>query len=128
MSPRSFAATISMPRSPSAALAARQKLRPMRPKPLIPTRIVTVLNLLVDPLIASAPRLSDAASKDGPEAAPGLRARSLSGPLYRAGMHRLLRSRPYQRKNYFSERARVRAAANDRSSGGRVDPRREDSC
>jgi hypothetical protein len=49
MSPRSFAATISMPRSPSAALAARQKLRPMRPKPLIPTRIVTVLNLLVDP-------------------------------------------------------------------------------
>ncbi len=53
MSPRSFAATISMPRSPSAALAARQKLRPIRPKPLIPTRIVTVLNLLVDPLIAS---------------------------------------------------------------------------
>src|SRR5690349_11161118 len=52
-SPRSFAATISMPRSPSAALAARQKLRPIRPKPLIPTRIVTVLNLLVDPLIAS---------------------------------------------------------------------------
>src|ERR1700722_2852179 len=49
MSPRSFAATISMPRSPSAALAALQKLRPMRPKPLIPTRIVTVLNLLVDP-------------------------------------------------------------------------------
>src|SRR6476659_8649029 len=49
MSPRSFAATISMPRSPSAALAARQKLRPIRPKPLIPTRIVTVLNLLVDP-------------------------------------------------------------------------------
>src|SRR5689334_14384190 len=49
MSPRSFAATISMPRSPSAALAARQKLRPIRPKPLIPTRIVTVLTLLVDP-------------------------------------------------------------------------------
>src|SRR5579863_7156107 len=40
-SPRSFAATISMPRSPSAALTARQKLRPIRPKPLIPTRIVT---------------------------------------------------------------------------------------
>jgi hypothetical protein len=49
MSPRSLAATISMPRSPSAALTARQKLRPMRPNPLIPTRIVTVLNLLVDP-------------------------------------------------------------------------------
>src|ERR1700746_3219621 len=48
-SPRSFAATISMPRSPSEALAARQKLRPIRPKPLIPTRMVTVLNLLVDP-------------------------------------------------------------------------------
>jgi hypothetical protein len=30
-------------------LAARQKLRPMRPNPLIPTRMVTVLNLLVDP-------------------------------------------------------------------------------
>ena len=42
MLPRSFAATISKPRSPSAALTARQKLRPMRPKPLIPTRIVTV--------------------------------------------------------------------------------------
>src|ERR1700689_578610 len=97
-SPRSFAATISMPRSPSATLAARQKLRPLRLKPLIPTRIVTVLNLLVDPLIASAPRLSDAASKDGQEATPDLRARSLSGPLYRAGVHRLLRSRPYQKK------------------------------
>ncbi len=49
MSPRSFAATISKPRSLSAALTARQKLRPIRPKPLIPTRIVTVPNLLVDP-------------------------------------------------------------------------------
>src|SRR5271157_2503414 len=59
MLPRSLAAMISMPRSPSAAFTARQKLRPMRPNPLIPTRIVTVLSLLVGPLIASAPRLSD---------------------------------------------------------------------
>src|SRR5579875_3933369 len=47
MSPRSFAATISKPRSPAAALTARQKLRPMRPNPLIPTRMVTAPNLLV---------------------------------------------------------------------------------
>ena len=49
MSPRSLAATISKPRSPSAALTARQKLRPIRPNPLIPTRMVTVQSLLVDP-------------------------------------------------------------------------------
>src|SRR6266536_4520201 len=38
-SPRSFAATISM--SWPSASAARQKLRPMRPKPFTPTRVVT---------------------------------------------------------------------------------------
>src|ERR1700733_5279859 len=42
MSPRSLAATISKPVFP-LAFAARQTLRPMRPKPLIPTRIVTAL-------------------------------------------------------------------------------------
>src|SRR4051794_13232179 len=42
-SPRSLAATTSMPRSAAAlpgAFTARQKLRPMRPNPLIPTRTV----------------------------------------------------------------------------------------
>src|SRR6202162_4355445 len=71
MSPRSFAATISMPRSPCPALAARQQLRPIRPKPLIPTRIVTVLNLLVDP--RDRQRLRDYRTPppgDDPEAAP----------------------------------------------------------
>src|SRR5579863_7658244 len=89
-SPRSFAATTSMPRSPSPALTARQKLRPMRPNPLIPTRIVTVLSLLV---IASAPRLSDAAPGDrqgGGRAEP-------VWALCRAGQRRLRRSRPYQK-------------------------------
>src|SRR5580693_4498152 len=86
MSPRSFAATISMPRSPSAALAARQKLRPMRPKPLIPTRIVTVLNLLVDPRDRQPLRdYRTSPPEDDPEAAPDPRARSPSAPLYRAG-------------------------------------------
>ncbi len=36
--PRSFTATKSM--SAPLALAARKKLRPMRPKPLMPTRMV----------------------------------------------------------------------------------------
>src|SRR5580658_7084661 len=66
MSPRSFAATISKPRSPSPALTARQKLRPIRPNPLIPTRIVTAHNLLVDPGDrAAAPRLSGSAGPGG---------------------------------------------------------------
>ncbi len=38
-SPRSFAATISMPRSPLSS-RARKKFRPIRPNPLIPTRMV----------------------------------------------------------------------------------------
>src|SRR5215469_4835054 len=38
---RSFAATISMS-LPCAAWTARQKFRPIRPNPLMPTRIVTV--------------------------------------------------------------------------------------
>jgi len=40
-SPRSFAATISIPRSLPAAFTVFQKFRPMRPNPLIPTRVVT---------------------------------------------------------------------------------------
>ncbi len=40
MSPRSFAATISIPGVP-IAWTARQKFRPIRPNPLIPTRTVT---------------------------------------------------------------------------------------
>ena len=40
LSIRSLAATISM--SAPDACTARKKLRPMRPKPLIPTRTVTV--------------------------------------------------------------------------------------
>src|SRR5271169_801568 len=109
MSPRSFAATISKPRSPSAALTARQKLRPMRPNPLIPTRMVTVLNLLVDPrdrqhseTIGRRPR---GWQEGGATDLPGplqLHVRSLSGPLYRAGMHRLLRSGPYQKDKILS--------------------------
>ena len=42
-SPRSLAATMSMSWSPAAT--ARQKLRPMRPKPFTPTRTVTVTSL-----------------------------------------------------------------------------------
>src|SRR5829696_5598901 len=42
-SPRSFAATIS--RSPPRSSWARKKLRPIRPKPLIPTRIAIPLSL-----------------------------------------------------------------------------------
>src|ERR1700691_305895 len=70
MSPRSFAATISMPRSPSAALTARQKLRPMRPNPLIPTRMVTVLNLLVDPRDRQRSKTIGRRPRDGPEGEP----------------------------------------------------------
>ena len=92
-SPRSFAATISMPRSPSAALAARQKLRPMRPKPLIPTRIVTVLNLLVDPRDRQplrdyrTPAPEEVPGTLGPPASPGFdaRPRGACQALYRAG-------------------------------------------
>src|SRR5438132_5004058 len=106
MSPRSLAATISMPRSPSAALAARQKLRPIRPQPLIPTRIVTVLNLLVDP--RDRQRLRDyrtPASRDDPEAVPGPRVRSRSGPC--AGQQcGLPRSRPYQKTKSWTRTTR----------------------
>src|ERR1700722_11756034 len=89
-SPRSFAATISMPRSPSAALAARQKLRPMRPNPLIPTRMVTVLNLLIDPRDRQrSETIGHRPLGMTRKAGPDPRVRSLSGPRYRAGMHRL---------------------------------------
>ena len=40
-SPRSFAATISIPRSIPVVFTAFQKFRPMRPNPLMPTRVVT---------------------------------------------------------------------------------------
>src|ERR1700759_3107172 len=82
---RAWEAAISLPRSPSAALATRQKLRPIRPKPLIPTRIVTVLNLLVDP--RDRQRLRDYRTQPPgvtPEAAAD-RVRSLPGLLGRAG-------------------------------------------
>ena len=85
MSPRSFAATISIPRSPSTALAARQKLRPIRPKPLIPTRIVTVPNLLVDPLIASGSETIGRCPADDAKAAPHPLVRSISVPRAGAG-------------------------------------------
>jgi hypothetical protein len=47
--PRSFTATKSM--SAPMPLAARKKFRPMRPKPLIPTRMVIclALSVVVDP-------------------------------------------------------------------------------
>src|SRR5215467_9355832 len=48
MSPRSLAATISIP-GLSIACTARQKFRPIRPNPLIPTRTVTCCS----PLVAS---------------------------------------------------------------------------
>jgi hypothetical protein len=44
-------------------------LRPIRPNPLIPTRIVTAHNLLVDPGDrAAAPRLSDVLAPEGRQA------------------------------------------------------------
>src|ERR1700758_4146457 len=85
-SPRSFGAEISMPRSPSAALAARQKLRPMRPKPLIPTRMVTVLNLLTDPSDRQRSETIGPASPGGRPPGPPLPG---GNPLGR-------RSRPHQ--------------------------------
>src|ERR1019366_7598326 len=80
MSPRSLAATISMPRSPSEALAARQKLRPMRPNPLIPTRIVTVPNLLVDPRDRQLSETIGRRLKDGQDQAPDPRGGAAQAP------------------------------------------------
>src|SRR5580692_4937272 len=128
MSPRSFAATISMPRSPSAALAARQKLRPMRPKPLIPTRIVTVQISSSIPVIARAPRLSDAAPEDDPEAAPDLRLEPVRAPVP-GRQHRLLRSRPYPSKGVWGDGSpQERGVPGSSPRVSTVDPRPVDSC
>ena len=56
-SPRSLAATISMPAVLAApACTARQKLRPIRPNPLMPTRTVTAEFSLIVVLLAPATR------------------------------------------------------------------------
>src|SRR5689334_1726033 len=115
-SPRSFAATISMPRSPSAALAARQKLRPIRPKPLIPTRIVTVLNLLVDPLIASGSETIGRRPADG---APLLWSRPYQKPQSR---HRTGSVHAAASPVRLAGRPSLMASAIVRTFGGPVDP------
>src|SRR6185437_14695161 len=79
-SPRSFAATISMS-APDAA-TARKKLRPIRPKPLIPTRTVT----------ASTPRQRLTGWDAGRGTAPGLR------KAYRVAPVALTVRRPHRRR------------------------------
>ena len=54
LSVRSLTPTTSM--SAPLASAARKKLRPMRPKPLMPTRMVTATHLLA----SSRPAVADA--------------------------------------------------------------------
>ncbi len=77
MSPRSLAATISIPAAPPApAWTARQKLRPIRPNPLIPTRTVTAA-------LSSSRQIAMAAAHPAPPVRPEPTGRA-------AGLFRLL--------------------------------------
>src|SRR5581483_9621866 len=73
----------------------------IRPKPLIPTRIVTVLNLLVDPLIASGSETIGRRPADGAS---------------------LLWSRPYQKPQSRHRTGSVPAAASPAGLAGGAGP------